>query len=117
MTKEELKKRFFEWTISILDILQKLPSNEESLVIRHQLIKSCTSSSANYRAACRAKSSNDMINKLKIVEEELDESMFWLEIIHNRFPKIELRNESKEANELLSIIISSIITLKKNQVG
>ena len=59
-------------------------NNSEENVISYQLAKSCTSSYANYRAACRGKSGADLINKLKIVEEELDESMMWLETINDR---------------------------------
>jgi four helix bundle protein len=77
----------------------------------------CSSSvGANYRAACRAKSTADFINKLKIVEEELDESMFFLELLAEFNPEkkdLILRNW-KEGNELLSIVVASIITLRRN---
>jgi len=113
--KEILKKRFFDWVMQILDFVLLLPEGPIKKVIAHQLIKSSTSSGANYRAACRAKSIADMINKFKIVEEELDESIYWLEIIDNKYsflnPKIELR----EANELLSIIVASIKTLRNRK--
>ena len=80
---------------------------------KRQLIRSSTSTAANYRAACRAKSTSDFLNKLKIVEEELDESMFWMEF----FEAVEVQlDDSKrlysEMNELLSIIVSSIRTTK-----
>ncbi|WP_235299360.1 four helix bundle protein [Portibacter marinus] len=92
--------------------MKQVPFNEESKVFKNQLIRSSTSSAVNYRSAYRAKSTKDMINKLKIVEEELDESLFWLELIHNRFPDIETKKESIENNVLLSIIVKSIKTLK-----
>lgn len=72
---------------------------------------------ANYRAACRGKSTADFINKLKIVEEELDESMFWLEFIVALEPSLrqEVIGKFKEANELLSIIVATIKTSRTNQ--
>ena len=72
---------------------------------------------ANYRAACRAKSDRDFINKLKIVEEEADESVYWLEI----FSEIMHDNQEvidklrKEAEELLAITVASINTARRNQ--
>ncbi len=112
--KSSLIKRFKKWSYSCLDIVKHLGKNSEESVISYQLTKSCTSSHANYRAACRGKSGADLINKLKIVEEELDESMMWLETIHDRNQNINCTSEIKEANELLSIIVTSLKTLKKN---
>ena len=80
-----------------------------------QLLRSSSSSAANYYSACRGKSKPDFINKLKTVEEELDETMFFYEMIaeFNEAFKKELRELYKEANELLSIIVSSINTANK----
>ena len=78
--------------------------------------RSASSTGANYRAACRAKSKADFINKLKIVEEELDETLFFLELLVEL--NIELKEKVtpiyKEGNELLSIIVAAINTLRKN---
>lgn len=81
-----------------------------------QLLRCSVSSAANYRAACRAKSKADFINKLRIVEEETDESMFFLEMIQEFNPEfaIEIIPLHKEANELLSITVSSINTILTN---
>lgn len=81
----------------------------------NQLVRCSSSVGANYRAACRAKSSADFINKLKIVEEELDETMFFLELLQEFNPAMNLpiTHNWKEGNELLSIIVSSIITMRK----
>ena len=85
--------------------------------ITFQLLKASSSSAANYHAACREKSKADFINKLKIVEEELDESIFWMKYLVS-IDK-EWYNEAtpllKEGNELLSIIVASINTAKGNQ--
>ena len=110
--KEELKKRFLQMAIAVYKALEVIefphPASE-----KRQLIRSSSSTAANYRAACRAKSTSDFLNKLKIVEEELDESMFWMEF----FEAVEVQlDDSKrlysEMNELLSIIVSSIRTTK-----
>jgi len=102
------------WTISVLDFVSSIPKSKEMEVISYQIIKSSTSSGANYRAACRPKSKNDMINKLKIVEEELDETQYWLELIELRYPRTNSKSIQSETNELLSIIVSSINTLRKS---
>lgn len=81
-----------------------------------QLIRCSSSVGSNYRAACRAKSNKDFINKLKIVEEEADESMYFLELLMEILPerKIEFQKLHAEANELLSIVVASLRTLRKN---
>jgi len=112
MTNEQLKKRFKDFSIAIILFLKGLPDTFEIRVIRNQMVRSGTSPGANYRAACRGKSGPDFINKLKMVEEELDETQYWLELVVAILP--EKRNEAgilwKEADELLSIIVSSIKT-------
>lgn len=114
---EELKSRYKTWAISVILFTRKLPYDPEFKAVRNQIVRSAPSTAANYRAACRAKSGPDFINKLKIVEEELDETMFWLEFIVALLP--EIRNEVipifKEADELLSITVSSIKTARKNK--
>jgi four helix bundle protein len=113
--KEALILRIKTWAYECLDVINKLKDSPENRVISFQLAKSCLSSLANYRAACRAKSIADMINKLKIVEEELDESKMWLETIQDRNEEINCNELIKEADELLSIIVSSIKTLRKRK--
>lgn len=114
---ENLKKRFKDWAISVVLLIRKLPNEPEFKAVRNQIVRSSPSCAANYRAACRAKSSPDFINKLKIVEEELDETMFWLEFIVALLPQ--MRNDIvpiyKEADELLAITVSSIKTARRNK--
>ncbi len=116
MDKNELKHRTKQLAINTGQLCLKLPFNPVNKVYIGQVIRSSASGGANYRAACRAKSKADFINKLRIVEEELDESMFFYEMLaeFNEDFKNELRNLYKEANELLSITISSINTSLKN---
>ena len=96
-------------------MVDKLPNTISGRAIGSLIVRSGTSPGANYRAACRAKSDKDFINKLKIVEEEVDETGYWIEIISDsELIKPELLLEiQKETKELLAIITKSIIT-KKN---
>ena len=88
----------------------------ESYEFKRQLIRCCTSVAANYRAACRAKSNADFINKLKTVEEECDETMFWLEFLREIGTDIENHNShEKEFNELLAIVVASIKTARNRK--
>ncbi|MCP9768411.1 four helix bundle protein [Lacihabitans sp. LS3-19] len=94
-----------------------LPQKTSIRIYGGQVIRSSASVGANYRAACRAKSLADMINKLKIVEEEADETLYWLELIEE---SLNLKTEillwlKKESDEILSMVVASINTLKKKQ--
>lgn len=105
MNQNVLKDRLKKWAISTIHFIRKLPSNTEFKVVRYQLIKSSSSSAANHRAACRGRSTADFVNKLKIVEEELDESLFWFEFIEGISDdfNLEIQPLYKEGDELLSI--------------
>jgi four helix bundle protein len=117
MTKEELQKRFKIWAIDVVLFTRKFPENAEFKVIQSQIIRSAPSAAANYRAACRGKSGKDFINKLKIVEEETDESMFWMEfsVALDETLRPHVVNIYKEANELVSITVASLKTARSNQ--
>lgn len=95
----------------------KVPKSREYNAFVNQLIRSSSSVGANYRASQRAKSTADFINKLKIVEEETDESVYWLEMFEEVLPdhKEEILKLKKEGSELLAIIVASINTAKRNQ--
>ncbi|MDP3567627.1 four helix bundle protein [Sediminibacterium sp.] len=113
-----MKKRTFDFALNALktiDVLKKTTANE---VMGRQLIRSSTSVGANYRAACKAKSTADFINKLKIVEEESDESVYWLELIksHNKINDSNYETLLKESKELERIFSASAITAKNNKV-
>ena len=117
MNEDILKKRFKDWAIKGVLFTRKFSNEPDFKAIRNQMVRCVPSCAANYRAACRAKSNADFINKLKIVEEELDESMFWLEFVVGLDDS--LRNHVveiyKEADELLAITVASIKTLRKKQ--
>ncbi|HEY5590511.1 MAG TPA: four helix bundle protein [Paludibacter sp.] len=115
MTSDELKQRFRKFSGRIIKMVDKLPNTISGRAIGAQIVRSGTSPGANYRAACRAKSDKDFINKLKIVEEELDETEYWLDVISDvELIKPELLLElQRETKELLAIITQSIITKRK----
>ncbi|MDR1983676.1 MAG: four helix bundle protein [Prevotellaceae bacterium] len=114
MNAAELKKRMQLFAIRIIKLASSLPNNVAGRTIGNQIIRSGTSSGANYRAACIAKSDKDFVNKLKIVEEELDETLYWMELIMEaQLVRKEILNDLMlENEELLKIIISSINTTK-----
>lgn len=98
MNKEELKDRTKKFALLIIKIVEELPNTKTGNTIGNQLIRSGTSVAANYRTACRARSNADFISKITIVEEESDESLFWLELIEdtNIFKKIYYRKQKKK---------------------
>ena len=114
MTTIELKNRLKELAIRIIRLVDKLPNTPAGRAIGNQIIRSGTSPAANYRAACLGKSDKDFLNKLKMVEEELDETLYWLELLMEvQLVKSELLVDLyKENEELLKIIVSSITTMK-----
>jgi len=114
---EEMKKRTKAFALTGLKLIQELPDSPVGRIIQWQLGKCSTSVGANYRAACRAKSRADFIAKLGIVEEETDESVFWLEILKDLKlgPQSLVDELLVEGNEILAIIVSSIITARSNE--
>jgi four helix bundle protein len=116
MTKEELKQRTKNYSLANARLVLSLPYNIVNKNYADQLNRSASSTGANYRAACRAKSKNDFINKLKIVEEELDETLFFLELLIELNPQLTEKIDPiyKEGNELLSIIVAALNTLRGN---
>lgn len=119
MDKNDLIKRIKIFVISVLRLCEKLPKSEINNVLRNQLVRCATSVGANHRAACRAKSMADFINKLKIVEVEADETIYFLELLEELDTKNinEIEKLHLEANELLSIIVASIKTARNNQLA
>lgn len=111
---QDLKKRHKQFAIDVAELLLQLPKSTVNNAYSNQLIRSSSSPGTNYRAACRAKSTADFINKLKIVEEELDESMYFLELLHHFNPDLRqgINPLVKESEELLAITISSIKTVR-----
>ena len=114
MDKNELQERMTVFAVRIIKMVDALPSTISGQAIARQIVRSGTSPSANYRAACLAKSDKDFLNKLKMVEEELDETSHWLDIImRSEMMKVSrVQPLYQECCELLSIIVKSIVTVK-----
>jgi four helix bundle protein len=115
MDKFELIKRTKSFAIKVFFLVDSFPAKQSAKVVSYQLLKSSSSIAANYRAACRAKSKADFINKLKIVEEEADERLFWLEFVKEislTKSNSELDLLIKEADELVAIFTKALKTLR-----
>ena len=115
MTEKELKAKTKSIAVSVAVLCQKLPGNKVNNTYIDQILRSSASMGANYRAACRGKSIKDFIYKLQVVEEETDETMFFLELLaeFNEKYRPEMRSLYKEAEIVLKIIVSSIKTSQK----
>jgi len=113
MNEQEFKKRTKELALRVIKLVSSLPKNTVSEVMGKQLIRSGTSVGANYRAACRARSTADLIAKLRIVEEEADECLYWMELIVEAklVDVANLRSIMSETNEILAMTVASIKTL------
>ena len=114
MQEEELKERFRQFSLRIIRMVDAMPHTISSLAIAKQVVRSGTSPAANYRAACIAKSEKDFVNKLKIVEEEIDETSYWLSLIMDSgmLPKSRVEPLFDECLELCKITTKSIDTFK-----
>ena len=117
MTTQEFKNRTFDFGVRVITAVKALPKTEAARILGRQLLRAGTSVGANYRAAARARSQADFISKLGVVEEECDESAYWMEMILVRklLKRAELNNLLAEANELLAITVASIKTARRGR--
>jgi four helix bundle protein len=116
MTTQELKQRTFEFGVRVVHAVDALPKSETARILGRQLLRAGTSVGANYRAAARARSRADFVAKLGIVEEECDESSYWIEMIIalKVLKRSRLTSLLTEANELLAIAVASIKTARRS---
>ncbi len=119
MDERDFKDRTKKFALRAIALVESLARSKTSDVIGRQLLRCATSVGANYRAACRGKSSADVMFKLSIVEEEADECLYWMELLveagvigADRVGP--LRNE---ADELVAMTVASIKTLRRNTAG
>ena len=119
MNEQEFKHRTKKIALRVIRLVETLPKNQTADVIGKQLLRSATSVGANYRAACRGKSTADVIAKLSIVEEEADESLYWMELLidSNLVPANKLTNLIAEIDEIVAMIVASIKTLRSNTMN
>src|SRR5437667_4476613 len=118
MSEPDLKKRTKAFALWILKLVDALPKTTAGRTLASQVVRSDTSIAANYRAACRAKSTADFIAKMGIVEEEADETLFWLELLEeSKLVPAKLTAIKQEANELIAITVASIKTARRNRAA
>ena len=117
MNQQEMKARTKRFALRIIRLVSSLPNTLAANTLGKQLLRSGTSVGANYRSACRAKSTADFIFKLSIVEEEADESAYWMELL----VESEIVAQSRmvdlidEANQIVSIVVVTIKTSKQKR--
>lgn len=114
MNEAEFKFRTRQLGIDCVRLCQRLAKDAVSTPVINQLVRSSTSVGANYRASCRARSINEILSKLSIVEEEADETAYWLEILAETqiVTRSAVERLHKEANEIVAMVVSSKRTLK-----
>ena len=119
MDEQTFKARTKNFGLAVIQLVETLPRTRSADIICRQLLRSATSLGANYRSACRGRSGSDVIAKLGIVEEEADESIYWLEILEGAKLATgdKLSALSKEANEIVAMTVASIKTLRKRERG
>ncbi len=114
MNEQIFKERTKNLALRVIQLVGELPKNRSADVISRQLLRSATSIGANYRAACRGKSTADVIAKLSIVEEEADESVYWLELLmeSHLVPAARATELFKETDEIIAMTVASVKTLR-----
>ena len=114
MDENLFKKRTKQLALRIIKVVDALPSNRTADVLGRQLIRPATSIGANYRVACRGKSTADVIAKLRIVEEEADESAYWMELLieSGSIAEARLSELLQETNEITAMTVAPIRTLQ-----
>jgi len=117
MTEQEFKDRTKNIAVRVIRLIEFLPHTPASQIIGKQLLRSATSIGANYQAACRGKSPADVIHKLAIVEEEADESLYWLELLieSEMVAADKLKSLQSDINEIVAMTVASIKTMKMKQ--
>lgn len=114
MNADDLKRRTKRFALEIIAFVQSLPPNQVCLIIGKQLLRAGTGVGANYRAACRARSKADFVNKLGICEEEADETVYWIELLveSGSVNPEQIASLLREANELTAIMSASRMTAR-----
>lgn len=117
MNREELKRRTKAFAVRVVKMTEALPRSRAADIVARQVLRSATSVGANYRAACRARSHREFTARLGVVQEEADESLYWLELLVDA----ELMDRSRlsaliqEADELTAIFTSACHTARENR--
>ncbi len=118
MTEQEFKNGTKQIALRVIRLVESLPNSNAAQIIGRQILRSATSIGANYRAACRGKSTADVVHKLSIVEEEADETLYWLELLIES----EIVSANKlsvligDINEIVAMTVSSIKTMRSQKI-
>ncbi|MDQ3254296.1 MAG: four helix bundle protein [Acidobacteriota bacterium] len=117
MNADEMKKRARAFALRIIRLVEALQRNRTADVIGKQLLRCGTSVGANYRSSSRARSQADFISKMGIVEEEADETIYWMELLveSGLVKSGRVTNLLDEANQIVAIVVSSIKTARVNK--
>jgi len=119
MTRKELEDHTKKFHVRVINLCKVLPKNAAGFEMAKQIIRSAGSVGANYRSTKRAKSNADYLNKIEIVLEEADESLYWLEVIKETELAVgsELEGLINEAHELTAIFAATDKTLKEKKLS
>jgi four helix bundle protein len=114
MDEQLFKQRTKNLALRVIELTESLPASTVTHVVGRQLLRSATSVGANYRAACRGKSPADVLAKLAIVEEEADETIYWLELLVEAgiVPESRVTHLLRESHEIVAMTVASIKTLR-----
>ena len=117
MNEEIFKSRTKRLALDTVRLVESLPRNRTADIIGRQLLRCGTSVGANYRAACRGRSKADVLSKLAIVEEEADETAYWIELLIEAriVPQSQVTALLKETNEIIAMTVASIRTLRESK--
>ena len=114
MDEGKFKERTKRFALDVIRLVERVPRGRTADVLGKQLLRAGTSVGANYRAACRGRSAADVIAKLGVVEEEADESLYWMELLMGA--KLIQANAAEplmlEADEIVAMTVASIKTLR-----
>ncbi len=118
INQDALKAKTKLYALRVIKLVESLPRNRTAEVIGRQLLRSATSVGANYRAACRAKSSADFVAKMSIVEEEADECLYWMELLieSGLVSQKRLVDLIEESDAIVAIVVSSIKTARRGKL-
>ena len=114
MNRDDFKKRTKEYALRVIRLVESLPEDRVSRILGDQLLRAGSSVGANYRSSVRAKSRADFISKMNIVEEECDESLYWMELLSDagKVPPGRLEALMQEGDEIIAIVVASIKTAR-----
>ena len=114
---QDLRQRTKNFALRIIRLYSSLPSSTVAQVIGKQVLRSGTSVGAHYREAYRSRSDAEFISKIEVALQELEETIYWLELLieSELVPKKRLKNLLQEASELIAIFITSVKTVKQKR--